>query len=44
MLISCKEADLKQIRAIAEETQTPLTVFAKVAQNDAHFSCESHHF
>jgi len=44
MLISFKEVDLKQIRAIAEETQTPLTVFAKVARNDERFRCESHHF
>jgi len=44
MLISFKESDLQQIRAIAEETQTPLTVFAKVAKNDERFRCESHHF
>ena len=44
MLVSFKEADLQQIRAIAEETETPLTVFAKVARNNERFRCESHHF
>ncbi|MCF6245101.1 MAG: thiamine-phosphate kinase [Sulfurovum sp.] len=44
MLITFNEADLKQIEVIAEETQTPLTVFAKVAKNDERFRCESHHF
>jgi len=44
MLVSFKEADLQQIRTIAKETQTPLTVFAKVARNDERFRCESHHF
>jgi len=44
MLISFKESDLKKVEAIAEETQTPLMVFAKVLRNDARFRCESHHF
>ncbi len=44
MLVSFKEADLIQVERIAKETQTPLTVFAKVARNDERFMCESHHF
>jgi len=44
MLISFNEEDLEQIEAIAKETQTPLTVFAKVVKNEERFRCESHHF
>ena len=44
MLISFKESDLKQVEAIAEETETPLMVFAKVMKNDERFRCMSHHF
>ena len=44
MLISFKKEDLEQIETIAKETQTPLTVFAKVVKNSERFRCESHHF
>ena len=44
MLISFKQEDLKAIKAIAKETDTPLTVFAKVARNDDRYPCGSHHF
>ena len=44
MLISFKQEDLKSIKAIAKETDTPLTVFAKVAKNDDRYPCRSHHF
>jgi len=44
MLVSFSAEYLEAIEAIAQETQTPLTVFAKVAQNKNRFSCESHHF
>ena len=44
MLIAFDPADLKDIEMIAEETGTPLNVFAKVADNDQRFRCLSHHF
>ncbi|PTB83938.1 thiamine-phosphate kinase [Sulfurovum lithotrophicum] len=44
MLISFKESDLETVKAVAKETNTPLTVFAKVAKNDERFRCDSHHF
>jgi len=44
MLISFPEDNLEAIETIAKETQTPLTVFAKVAKNNDRFPCKSHHF
>jgi len=44
MLISFSCDDLKQVKKIAEETNTPLHVFAKVTKNDERFQCHSHHF
>ena len=44
MLVSFDEVNLEAIKKISEETNTPLTVFAKVAKNDARFRCNSHHF
>lgn len=44
MLVSFDEANLEALKKISEETNTPLTVFAKVAKNDARFRCDSHHF
>ena len=44
MLVSFSEDDLEAMKAVAEETDTPLTVFAKVAKNDERFRCDSHHF
>ncbi|RLA67969.1 MAG: thiamine-phosphate kinase [Epsilonproteobacteria bacterium] len=44
MLISFNKNDLEAIKSIAEQTNTPLTIFAKVAKNDERFSCVSHHF
>ena len=44
MLISFSESELEAVKSVAEETQTPLTVFARVAENDERFKCESHHF
>ncbi len=44
MLVSFKESDLEAVKAVAEETNTPITVFAKVAKNDERFPCRSHHF
>ena len=44
MLVAFKEADRKAVERIAKETQTPLTIFAKVTRNDHRFPCKSHHF
>jgi len=44
MLISFDNANLESVLAVAKETNTPLTVFGKVAKNDTRFSCNSHHF
>ncbi len=44
MLISFSEEHLEAVKAVAKETQTPLTVFARVAKNNKRFRCESHHF
>lgn len=44
MLVSFPKSDLETVKAVAEETQTPLIVFAKVANNDERFKCKSHHF
>jgi len=44
MLISFNKNDLEAVKSIAEQTNTPLTIFAKVAKNDERFSCVSHHF
>jgi len=44
MLISFSESDLEAVKAVAKETNTSLTVFAKVAKNDERFRCDSHHF
>jgi len=44
MLIAFDPADMKRIEAIAEETDTPLHVFAKAVENDRRFPCKSHHF
>jgi len=44
MLVSFSEDDLEDVKAVAKETNTPLTVFAKVAKNDERFRCDSHHF
>jgi len=44
MLISFDKDNLEAVTAIAKETNTPLTVFAKVAKNDERFRCDSHHF
>jgi len=44
MLISLSSNDLKEVKRIAKETNTPLHVFAKVTKNDERFQCYSHHF
>jgi thiamine-monophosphate kinase len=44
MLVSFSAENLEEVKKIAEETNTPLTIFAKVAKNDERFVCKSHHF
>jgi len=44
MLVSFSEDDFEAMKAVAKETNTPLTVFAKVAKNSERFRCDSHHF
>ena len=44
MLIGFSPANLEKLLEIAEETKTPLTVFAAAAKNERRFSCLSHHF
>ncbi len=44
MLVGFRESDMEAVLKVAEETGTPLTVFAKVVKNGERFPCKSHHF
>jgi len=44
MLVSFAPEHYSDVMKIAEETKTPLTVYAKVTKNDDRFPCKSHHF
>ena len=44
MLVSFAPEHYSDVMQIAEETNTPLTVYAKVAKNDDRYTCKSHHF
>lgn len=44
MLVSFAPEHYSEVMQIAEETNTPLTVFAKVAKNSDRYKCKSHHF
>ena len=44
MLVSFSKEHLEAVKSVAKETQTPLTLFAKVTKNDKRFRCDSHHF
>jgi len=44
MLISFSPENLDAIKTVSKETNTPLTVFAKVVENSERFRCNSHHF
>jgi len=44
MLISFAPEHYTEVMEIAEETNTPLTVYAKVAKNEIRYPCKSHHF
>lgn len=44
MLVGFAPEHYSDVMTIAEETNTPLTVFAKVAKNEERYPCKSHHF
>lgn len=44
MLVSFAPEHYGEVMEIAEATNTPLTVFAKVAKNNDRYPCKSHHF
>ncbi|HFQ61444.1 MAG TPA: thiamine-phosphate kinase [Epsilonproteobacteria bacterium] len=44
MLVSFSEDNLEAVENVAKETNTVLTVFAKVLKNEERFRCDSHHF
>lgn len=44
MLIGFSADNYDEVKAVAKETNTPLRVFAKVANNSDRFKCKSHHF
>jgi thiamine-monophosphate kinase len=44
MLVSFAPEHYSEVMQIAEETNTPLTVYAKVAKNEMRYPCKSHHF
>ena len=44
MLVSFAPEHYDDIMAVSKKTNTPLTVFARVAKNDQRFACKSHHF
>jgi thiamine-monophosphate kinase len=44
MLVAFEPNALESVKRIAEETATPLNIFAKVAKNAQRFKCLSHHF
>ncbi|MFC2057624.1 thiamine-phosphate kinase [Campylobacterota bacterium] len=44
MLVSFAPEHYTEVMQIAQETNTPLTVYAKVAKNNTRYKCKSHHF
>jgi len=44
MLIGFNKANLDNILKISADTNTPITVFAEVVDNNRRFNCKSHHF
>ncbi len=44
MLVSFAPEHYGEVMELAEVTNTPLTVFAKVAKNSNRYPCKSHHF
>ena len=44
MLVGFSSENYEKIKKIAKETDTELTLFAKIVRNDASFVCVGHHF
>ncbi len=44
MLVAFPKEHFQEIEKIARESETTVSVFAKVAKNDTRFPCKSHHF
>ncbi|NOR56120.1 MAG: thiamine-phosphate kinase [Sulfurovum sp.] len=44
MLVAFDPKHLAELEALSKSMNTPLTVFAKVANNEARYLCKSHHF
>jgi len=44
MLVSFAPQHAKQVLEISKQTNTPLTIFAKISKNSKVFKCKSHHF
>jgi len=44
MLVSFAPQNKDEVIEIAKATNTPLTLFATVADNSERFACKSHHF
>ena len=44
MLVSFAPEHYSEVMEIAQETNTPLTVYAKVTKNSDRYPCKSHHF
>ena len=44
MLVSFAPQELENVLRVAKETDTPLTIFAKVVKNSKRFECVGHHF
>ena len=44
MLVGFSPDNLENVKRVARETKVPLTIFAKVAENERRYSCKSHHF
>ncbi len=44
MIVGFDKKYKDRVIQIAKETDTPLTIYAKVARNDFRFECQNHHF
>ena len=44
MLVSFAPEHYTEVMEIAKKSNTPLTVYAKVAKNSNRYKCKSHHF
>jgi len=44
MLVGIPSKYLDKVKEIAQESDTPLTIFAKIVNNNSRFECLNHHF